>query len=233
MAQPDTNLENPVLDSESSEKVRNSQQRASNSPRRTSSAQGESDNDGLNSSNAHNELLETMIEATERLNIDDQGNCNYRGQFAGLTLLEGIRERCDQMLHNGSEKRDWYLTRAFDAPDLSESGAAAFMDKTAVLPSRETARRLVAIALDDACCLMTFVHRPTFNKLFDRTYELNKDQYSTDEQKFLPLLYEVLALGELFLAEGTRSVHNDCVDESRRLGPFHPLKSYSMHYLTP
>lgn len=146
-----------------------------------------------------------MIEATGRLSMDDGGNYVYHGHSAGLNLLEGIRELCSQMLQQAppgkGSSAPFNLPKAFDHPYLPNSDPIGIPQALAALPAKDVAQRLVEMTLDDACCLITLVHRPTFNELFDRIYCFRPDLCGKEEQRFLPVLYGVLAVGHLFSAE--------------------------------
>ena len=78
------------------------------------------------------------------------------------------------------------------APDISPTPIAMF------LPSRKVADKLITSALDDACALESFIHRPTFDRLLTRVYATNPLEFSSEERSFVPLLYAILALGCLF-----------------------------------
>jgi hypothetical protein len=66
------------------------------------------------------------------------------------------------------------------------------------LPPREVAIELATSALNEACVLFNFVHKPSFFFMLEEIYLLNPAQYTDKEHRFLPLLYTVLALGYLF-----------------------------------
>lgn len=85
---------------------------------------------------------------------------------------------------------------------LSESPQDSTLPPTHDLPSRATARRLCHNAIYDACCLMRFVHEPSFFALFDRIYDTPPEQFGNEENAFLPLLYIVMAVGCLFSDDG-------------------------------
>lgn len=145
-------------------------------------------------------LLDTMIHATGQLNIDDKGNCDYRSGFSGLAFFDRWREQCDQLLGDPSESAGLLsrstLTQVFQTSKQVCGQAAS--ENSEVLPSRQTARELVVVALDHACCLMRFIHRPSFDHMFDRLYDLDPEKYGEPECRFLPLLYLVLAIGVVF-----------------------------------
>lgn len=48
---------------------------------------------------------------------------------------------------------------------------------------------------------MRFVHEPSFWESFNRIYDTPSEQFSNEENSFLPLLYIVMAVGCLFSDE--------------------------------
>ena len=72
--------------------------------------------------------------------------------------------------------------------------------------------------MDDACALIPCVHQPSFYQSLDRIYDLSTDEYSTQDQRFLPLLYVVIALGCLFAKD----------EDSKELRKI----SRSLHYIS-
>ena len=151
-------------------------------------------------------FLDLKFEVNGSLTTDEQGNCDYHGYFAGLTFLQRMREQCGQLLDGTLEKKslssNLNLTQVFTSSKaLASRKAATALQDSEVLPSRQTARHLVSVALDNACCHMRFVHRPTFDRRLDRIYDLEPESYGDDEHEFLPLLYIVLAIGVLFSKE--------------------------------
>lgn len=148
------------------------------------------------------DLLDTMIEVTGHLNIDGRGHCDFHGDFGGLSFLRRIGERCNQLL--GTDSR--LLRMSSELPLPQASGLArSLLSKTGkgrttttLLPTRTVALRLTKIALDDACCLLKFIHQPSFDALLHRVYDIEAENYTSEEENFLPLLYMTLAIGELF-----------------------------------
>jgi hypothetical protein len=49
---------------------------------------------------------------------------------------------------------------------------------------------------------MRFVHEPSFFASLERIYDTPPEQFSNDENSFLPLLYIVVAVGCLFSDDG-------------------------------
>jgi len=84
----------------------------------------------------------------------------------------------------------------FDSPRSSEeSPLEASLPNTMDLPSRKVAKDLCMNSLNYACSLLRFIHQPSFYEMFDRIYDIPVDNFGDDENRFLPLLYVVLALG--------------------------------------
>ena len=53
-------------------------------------------------------------------------------------------------------------------------------------------------SFNDACALLRFMHQPTFYEMLDRIYTVPVENFGDDENRFLPLLYVILALGCMF-----------------------------------
>ena len=150
-----------------------------------------------------NGLIETMVEAAGRLEIDEKGHCEYHGDFAGLAFLHQIDERCSQLLEADLEKKEAFshspLRQAFGSKRFSLHGPRADFTSIFHLPSRATTQYLAKVALKDASCLMEFIYLPSFNKLLDWVYSVKSEDYSGVEKAFLPLLYITLAFGEPYV----------------------------------
>jgi hypothetical protein len=142
-----------------------------------------------------------MIEATGRIDIDGRGRCDYLGDFAGLAFLNRISERCSELLDRDPKNgifSNLFAPQARAPPDLGMGLLPLGPTRTDLLPSKGTARLLTNVALQDACCLMRFVHQPSFDKSLDRIYDVPPETYTPQDEAFLPLLYLTLALGQLY-----------------------------------
>ena len=153
-------------------------------------------------------LLESMVEATGRLDVDDQGHVDYHGHSSGFTFLERMREQFGTLLGPDTNNANTLqifrrppLKSVFDLPKSGSGGSPStpnFLD-ISDLPPREVANELVDNCIEDACALLRFVHKPTFTYMLDRIYNTPSDSYGDAENRFLPLLYVVLAVGTLFV----------------------------------
>lgn len=138
-------------------------------------------------------LLESMVETTGQLDLDDSGNWDFHGHSSGLAFLRLMQEQYGDVF--GLE--DTVLMVPKPQPML-HSPTHGNVAQIPSLPAEAVARGLVSNSLDDACAIMLFVHKPTFWASFDRIYALSPDDYTVEDRRFLPLLYSVLALGCLF-----------------------------------
>ena len=156
-------------------------------------------------------MLESMVQKTGALDLDDQGHWDFHGHSSGLVFLRRMREQFGDLM-GGTEgtglpfqKNTRPMPPGLDSPKSSTgSPNDSNLPNTHDLPPKECGRELCENALDDACALMRFVHQPTFYQLFDRIYDTLPEPFGNEENKFLPLLYLVMALGCLF-AKGERS----------------------------
>ena len=142
-------------------------------------------------------LFETMVTATGRLVLEGRDKWRYTGNSSYGAFLERMRAELGDYaigLDKSLVNRNLLMPRFCECEDSRQSAA----EKAAELPAKETALALVDAALDDACALDRFVHRPTFDYHFARLYELDPREYGAEENEYLPLVYAVLALGCLF-----------------------------------
>ncbi|KAJ5212026.1 uncharacterized protein N7498_003672 [Penicillium cinerascens] len=148
-------------------------------------------------------LLETMVDNSGCLDRDDQGHWDYHGHTSGMIFVRRLRKQL------GAD--DMPITRTalgmLESPkSVSDSPQDASLPPTHDLPPRVVARRLCHNALDDACSLMRFVHEPSFFATLERIYDTPTDQFTNEENTFLPLLYIVMAVGCLFSDDGVSTL---------------------------
>lgn len=146
-------------------------------------------------------LLETMVDNSGCLDRDDQGHWDYHGHTSGIIFVRRLRKQLGAADIPMTRPRT--MSYMLESPkSVSESPQDASLHPTHDLPSRAVARRLCHNALDDACSLMRFVHEPSFYASLERIYDVSPDQYTNEENSFLPLLYIVMAVGCLFSDDG-------------------------------
>ncbi|KAF8470534.1 fungal-specific transcription factor domain-containing protein [Kalaharituber pfeilii] len=161
--------------------------------RRPNGSVSDSVEDGISDSSDSDSMLESMVEAAGRLEIDETGAMDFHGHSSSIAFLAHIRSNFQRVLGE-----DVATSIKAAVPKGFQSVCAPQPAEKHILPSREVASVLVESCLDDACALMKFVHRPTFDMMFNRMYVIPQAEWGTQEKAFLPLLYQALAVGCLF-----------------------------------
>lgn len=164
--------------------------------------------------------LATVLEETGRLALDNMGDWSYQSHGSSAAFVRRLGERFANMSDLSIEDKTTNL-RLRGTPDIFESANhlmnPAFEDSShefISLPPREIAIELATSALNEACALFNFVHKPSFFSMLEEVYLLNPAQYTDKEHRFLPLLYAVLALGYLFSCnEQVRSGYTHAISE--------------------
>ncbi|EEP82677.1 conserved hypothetical protein [Uncinocarpus reesii 1704] len=155
-------------------------------------------------------LLESMVENTGALDLDDQGHWDYHGQSSGLMFVRHLRKQFGNLVPERAPSKFQQISQILEsAKSSSESPIDTYMSLAHDLPPRDIARKLCDNALEDACIVLRFMHKPTFNAMFNRVYDIPAEQYTNKENAFLPLLYLTLAVGCLF-----RGVGDSTLDKS-------------------
>lgn len=148
--------------------------------------------------------LATVLEETGRLDLDDMGNWSYQSHGSSSAFVRRLGERFSNMSDLSIEDKTTNLRLRgtpdiFESPNRSVNPALEDSSREIIpLPPREVAMELATSALNEACALFNFVHKPSFFSMLEAVYSLNPAQYTDKEHRFLPLLYAVLALGYLF-----------------------------------
>ena len=151
-------------------------------------------------------MLESMVENTGSLDLDDEGHWDFRGHSSGLAFLRRMREQFGDLMGKSDglvfspsrtlEQSSQSLTSP--SPSSASSPTVQRIPSVNDLPGKACALRLCASALDDACAILRFVHQPSFYALVDRIYDIRSEDLGPQENKFIPLLYSTIALGTLF-----------------------------------
>ncbi|CCH43184.1 hypothetical protein BN7_2731 [Wickerhamomyces ciferrii] len=81
-----------------------------------------------------------------------------------------------------------------------------------ILPPREIALKLIYKTWNEACVLFRFYHRPSFINDFNSLYETNPNEYTNHQNKVLPLIYSVIAVGALF-SKGDNAIDNQYLQD--------------------
>ncbi|MCJ1479485.1 hypothetical protein MMC13_008171 [Lambiella insularis] len=149
-------------------------------------------------------LLESMVRRTGTLDLDDRGNWDYHGHSSGLIFLRRMKEQFGDLMGQAEGHGSTFLqtrpeARVIDSPSSAiASPMSCNIPNVQALPDKACGLMLSQNALDDACALMRFVHQPTYYAMFNRIYDTPPEQYGNEENKNLPLVYAVMAVGSLF-----------------------------------
>jgi hypothetical protein len=200
---PDLDVDNPNLDAGTLSKLRIPTAGGLHSMHTDVEASSAALQSSQNSSIEQDVPLETVLEATGQLDLDEHGNWSYHGHGSSSAFVRRIGERFGNVSDSGLGKstvlRLPSIPQIYESPRNSED--QSFKDSTQdsiPLPQRDVALDLASSALNEACALLKFVHQPSFYSMFDRLYHVDNEQYGYEENKFLPLLYAVFAVGYLF-----------------------------------
>ncbi|KAM5463145.1 Gypsy retrotransposon integrase-like protein 1 [Microsporum ferrugineum] len=164
-------------------------------------------------------LLESMVDNTGSLDLDDEGHWDYHGHSSGLIFVRRVRKQIGNIVPEGQPPHKFPRIpfRLERMKSTSESPIDTHLSPVHDLPSKQEAHKFCTHALEDACCIMRFLHKPTFWAMFDRVYDTPLEQYSNEENSFLPLLYLALAVGCLFRGPGDctleKSGYESAVDQ--------------------
>ena len=164
-------------------------------------------------------LLESMVQNTGSLDLDDRGNWDFHGHSSGLVFLRRMRQQFGDLMGDSEIPSSTFLkirptSKVFDSPMSSDSPTDPSIPITSDLPSKECGRSLCENALDDACALMRFAHKPSFYEMFDRIYDTPPEQYGNEENRYLPLVYAVMAVGSLFAKTENSKLDRDGYEEA-------------------
>ncbi|KAM3070325.1 Gypsy retrotransposon integrase-like protein 1 [Clarireedia jacksonii] len=166
--------------------------------------------------------LRSMIESTGQLDLDERGNWDFHGGSSGTVFVQRMREQFGNLLGPGPvlfRSPQPALPGMFDSPrSTADSPFDSGLPNTIDLPQKEVARSLSNDCLQCACCLLRFVHQPTFYRMLDRIYELPPEGFGDEENRFLPLLYMTLALGCLFASDSSNNYTSADPDGKRYKG---------------
>jgi hypothetical protein len=145
--------------------------------------------------------LESIVNSTGQLDLDEQGNLEYHGHSSGFSLMRQMRESLgDVVLVEGRGApviKLCLLSQVYDSPrSLSQTPWNSYLPGSD-FPPKEVAKEMCNLAVNDAGALLRFVHYPTFLKQVERLYGSPKN-HTNEEHMFLPLFYAVLAVATLF-----------------------------------
>ncbi|KAJ6259442.1 hypothetical protein Dda_5079 [Drechslerella dactyloides] len=200
---PDADIDHPTFEAEKLPQIQQAVKKALSKEASSSASAGASAD-----ANDQDALLETMVEATGRLDIDESGRFDFHGHSSGWTYLHKMREQFGDLLGADAGKNALLRLRPFrpiphlphlpQPPSTTDSPSSNYVSDAVPLPSREVATELANSCLNEALLLFRFIHRPSFEDLVGRLYDIDFDDYGNEEHSFLPVFYLVLAIGCVF-----------------------------------
>lgn len=154
--------------------------------------------------------LETVLEVTGQLELDERGNWSYHGHGSSSAFIRRLGEQfgniADSSVGKNTVLRLRPMSQLHESPTNSEDQPFdSTMQDPTPLPPRDIAMDLTSSALNEACAILNFIHQPSFYSMFDRLYLVRPEKYGYEENKFLPLLYAALAVG--YLSSNSERVH--------------------------
>ncbi len=152
-------------------------------------------------------MLESMVANTGLLDLDDEGNWDFHGHSSGRVFLRKMREQFGDLMgqENPESKSSPFMNYSRNGSQTASSPRSAVESPmnpkpafTHDLPHKNCALLLSGNALDDAGAILRLVHQPSYYAMLDRVYDIPQEEFGDEENRFVPLLYSVLALGTLF-----------------------------------
>ncbi|CAH0050809.1 unnamed protein product [Clonostachys solani] len=161
-----------------------------------------------------------LIQNEDQLRFTDNGELDFHGTSSSATFLSRITQNLPELLR--------YDSRIPFLPQLPRPGGPStgvcspFPGHSkydySKLPPRHLARMLCDYSFNHASCLLRIVHVPSFYKSFDTLYNSEKTQYTSEEGRFVGLLYSILALGSMYDVDENDPSNPDHYNEATTRG---------------
>ena len=180
-----------------------------------------------NNENKSDTNIESMVRAVAQLDMDESGNWDYHGHSSGLSFVRRMREQLGDLMGPDTMATPFVKSRPMsvilESPKSSaESPITGDISPTSSdLPPREVAQEICHFAVDDASALLRIVHKPSFWQDFEHLYSVAPEQYTNEDQKFLPLFHSAMALGHLFGKDEQSGVSREGYENAIQQGFVH------------
>jgi hypothetical protein len=147
--------------------------------------------------------LENMMDGQGRFTAAEDNNLAYFGGPSGFTFLQKTQQLFgDESNASSPGKPDsphhLALSHLFDSPLPDKQALSSSISINQLLPSRNTATRLLSIVFEQTHQLLRFLDENWFHAQTDRIYDLDPIDYADSDHDFLPLFFGVVAVGYLF-----------------------------------
>lgn len=149
--------------------------------------------------------ITSMIETIGQLDLDEGGGWDFRGTSSGAVFLKRMKEHFGGLL--GDDPTLPFLPRPSHIPGLTKLDSPGSTTSSSHgddlfnvydLPSKERARHLSSCALTCATALLRIVHVPSFSIKLESIYDKSPLEFDVDDNRFLALLYAVMAVGAMY-----------------------------------
>ncbi|KAI7103897.1 hypothetical protein KC365_g1409 [Hortaea werneckii] len=197
-------------------------------PAQTSLQQSQNENasKGLQGNGKQSDTsLESMVRAVAQLDMDEQGHWDYHGHSSGLSFVRRMREQLGDLMGPDTVAtpliKSRPMSQVLDSPRSGPDSPSANGDMSPGaldLPPRAYARQVCSHAVDDASALLKVVHKPSFWQSFDRLYNISADNYTNEDNKFLPLFHSAMALGHLYGKDDQSSLYKQGYENAIQQG---------------
>lgn len=150
--------------------------------------------------------ITSMIETIGQLDLDEGGGWDFRGTSSGAVFLRRMKEHFGGLL--GNDHTMPFLPRPSHIPGLTRLDSLGSIAGSSPeqnlpfnvydLPPKERARQLTSCALTCATALLRIVHVPSFSKQLESIYAKPSMDFDVNDNRFLGLLYAVMAVGAMY-----------------------------------
>ncbi|KAI5459561.1 fungal-specific transcription factor domain-containing protein [Mariannaea sp. PMI_226] len=188
--------------------------------------------DTSTSVSAKNLRFLSLVESKGKLDLTDSGEYDFHGVSSGAAFLSCITQNFPELLSYDS--RIPFLPRA-QLPAASYDSRIPFLPRAQLpavtlpmylpacsanswgqasydyrrLPQRDQVFALCDYSFNRASCILRVVHVPTFYATLERLYKDCPEKYTGEEQKFVGLLFSVIALGSMYDVDEHDSTNPD------------------------
>ncbi|KAK5125333.1 hypothetical protein LTR85_000442 [Meristemomyces frigidus] len=170
--------------------------------------------------------LESMVRAVAQMDMDEQGHWDYHGHSSGLSFVRRMREQLGDLMGPDTVATPFVKSRPMsqilDSPkSVGDSSPGDMSPGGSELPPKDYARQMCSNAVEDATALLRVVHKPSFWQSFERIYSMPSEQWTNEDNVFLPLLHSVMALGHLFAKDDQGSLNEHGYESAIQQGFTH------------
>ena len=154
-------------------------------------------------SETEGEQFITLVERIGQVGLGDDGEWDFRGLSSGAAHFSRILNDVPELQSYDPRTPFFpqaprpYIILPLGFPTHAATSGAA--DRSyQKLPSRSLARMLCEYSFNCATCVLRTVHVPSFYRMFDGIYDMPSQSYTSEQRRFLGLLFAVLALGSMY-----------------------------------